>query len=141
MLDFSQMLARFVIALLAGALIGLERETAGKEAGFRTNMLVAGGSAIFTMIAFTIPYLTADGGDALGIIAGIVTGIGFLGGGIIIKTQEHVHGLTTAATVWMTAAIGILVGAGLIQFALVAAALVSGILFVTRRVRIPIRQE
>lgn len=142
MLDFSQMLLRFIVALLLGALIGLERELAGKEAGIRTSMLVAGGAALFSLVALEIPYLTnlapeeVASGGFLHIIANIVVGIGFLGGGIIIKTQEHVHGLTTAAVIWVTAAIGILAGIGLMKLALISAAMIAGTLYVLRKLNV-----
>ncbi len=142
MLPLSQMLVRFGIALALGALMGLERESAGKEAGIRTAMLVSGGAALFTIIGISLPYLIVSAGEpvasgaALNVIANIVVGIGFLGGGIIIKTQEHVHGLTTAAVVWIVAAIGILAGLGLSEFATAAAVLSAGFLFIFRKLGI-----
>lgn len=148
MLTFEQMLINLVIALVLGCLIGVEREFAGKEAGLRTSMLVSGGAAIFSMIALALPYLItqnspeslnevlARNSGFLTIIANIVVGIGFLGAGIIIKTKEHVHGLTTAADIWMTSAIGVLVGIGLTTFAIAAAVIVSGLLYLLRKIRI-----
>ena len=147
MLTFEQMLINLVIALVLGALIGVEREFAGKEAGIRTSMLVSGGAAIFSMIALTLPSLiaqdvsygqaiTVQNAGFLNIIANIVVGIGFLGAGIIIKNKNHVHGLTTAAAIWMTSAIGVLVGIGLIQFAITTTIIISGLLFLIRKVRI-----
>lgn len=138
MLTFSQMFVRLLIALALGAIMGLEREIVGKEAGIRTTMLVAGGSAIFTMISITIPYLTQlSAAGALSVlpdrvISNIVVGIGFLGAGIIIKTDGHVRGLTTAALVWTAAAIGTLVGLDMFAFAATSAVLISGLLFITR---------
>ena len=132
MLELSQMVLRLIFAMGVGALIGLEREIIGKEAGVRTGLIVSAGSAIFTMAAFKLPEILAMQGFqnsepalAFNVIANIITGIGFLGAGIIIKNQEagHVHGLTTAAVVWATAAIGILAGLGLFSFALIAAIL------------------
>ena len=140
------MLINLIIAMFLGAFIGLEREMAGKEAGIRTSMLVAGGSAIFSMIALTLPYLIsspenlnevmARNSGFLAVIANIVVGIGFLGAGIIIKTKERVHGLTTAADIWMASAIGVLVGIGLTNFALASTALVVLSLFILRKVRV-----
>ena len=126
------MFLRFAIALVLGALLGLERELVGKEsAGIRTTMLVTSGAAIFSMIALALPYITASTlgtmpdatalNSAFGVIANIVVGIGFLGAGLIIKTNDQPHGVTTAALIWMAAAIGILVGVGLTQFAFAAA--------------------
>jgi len=146
MLTFEQMFVRLAIALALGALIGLERNLARKEAGIRTSMLVAGGSAIFTMIGLMLPYLSAATPDAvpaviagstfMNVIANIIVGIGFLGAGIIIKTQEHVHGLTTAAVVWTTASIGVLVGLNLVQFAVVATIVIAGLLYILRKLDI-----
>lgn len=143
MLTFSQMFLRLVIALILGALLGLERELVGKEAGVRTEMLVAGGAAIFAMIGIALPYVTAlpsgaipdmaAQNSALGIIAGVVSGIGFLGAGLIIKTESRARGITTAALVWTTAAIGILAGIGMVEFAAVSAILMATLLYVLRK--------
>ena len=140
------MVLHFLVALALGAFMGLEREMIGKEAGVRTSMLVAGGSAIFSMIALNLPYIVstpenlneviARNSGFLTVIANIVVGIGFLGAGIIIKTKEHVHGLTTAADIWMASAIGVLVGIGLTGFALGASAIVTLLLFVLLKARI-----
>ena len=143
MLDVSQMVTRLAVALVLGALMGLERELSGKEAGVRTSMLVAGGAAVFSIIALSLPHLVALSPQHLeevlarnsgffGVIANIVVGIGFLGAGIIIKQGEHVHGLTTAAVVWSVAGVGILVGIGLIKFAVIAAVIVSTLLYFLR---------
>lgn len=148
MLEFPQMVIRLAIALALGAILGLEREVVGKEAGVRTNMLVSAGAAIFAMIALSLPYeitnssgaatrILENNGGVLTIIANIVVGIGFLGGGIIIKTQEHVKGLTTAVTVWTAAAMGVLVAIGLIKFALTATAIIAGLLYLLRDLNIP----
>jgi uncharacterized membrane protein YhiD involved in acid resistance len=99
------------------------------------------------MTAIALPYLFAESaahaqdilarnGGFLAIIANIVVGVGFLGGGIILKTQEHVHGLTTAATVWVAAAVGILAGIGLLNFALVSALLTALSLYLLRHVNL-----
>jgi putative Mg2+ transporter-C (MgtC) family protein len=144
MLTFEQMMIRFAVALVLGAVLGIERELVGKEsAGVRTEMLVSGGSALFSIVALSLPYIAATSpenlnsmiasGGFLGAIAGITSGIGFLGAGIIIKIDDHPHGVTTAALVWATAAIGVLVGIGLISFAATAAALLAIILYVLRR--------
>ena len=141
------MLVRFVVALVLGAILGVDRELVKKEAGVRTEMLVAGGAALFTMIALVVPYLiSADTNNLadviarnsgfLSIIANIVVGIGFLGAGLIIKTGDRAHGITTAALVWMTAAIGIIVGLGDFTFAATATILTTLILYVLRSLRI-----
>jgi putative Mg2+ transporter-C (MgtC) family protein len=147
MLTFEQMLIRFVVALVLGAILGIERELVGKEeAGVRTEMLVSAGAAIFSIVALSLPYLIATSpenlnsiiasGGFLGAIAGVTTGIGFLGAGIIIKIDSHPHGVTTAALVWATAAIGVLVGIGLLEFAAAVAVLLAIILYALRRMDI-----
>ncbi len=146
MLTFEQMLVRFIVALILGALLGVERELVGKEAGVRTEMLVAGGAAIFAMVGLTLPFIAGgmtgavptllEQTNSFGIIANIVVGIGFLGAGLIIKMNDHPHGVTTAALVWMTAAIGILAGIGMEQFAVTAALLVALLLFVLRKLNV-----
>ena len=135
MLTFEQMLVRLLLALALGALMGLERELVGKEAGVRTSLTVSGGAAIFSMVGLTLPELTCTSasGANFAVIANIVIGIGFLGAGIIVKTEERVHGLTTAAVVWATAAIGMLAGIGLFKFAVVSAVLLAGLLYALRK--------
>lgn len=142
MLTFSQLLTRLLVGMALGAMMGLEREMVGKEAGIRTAMLVAGGATVFTMISIMMPYMSQLPVEELKntlpdrVLSNIVVGIGFLGAGIIIKTGEHVRGLTTAAVIWATAAVGTLVGLGLIKFAFVTALLMSGSLYILRRVGI-----
>ncbi len=102
---------RLLLAAILGGLLGYERETQGKAAGLRTHMLVAIGSALFVLV----PELDGAEYDALSrVIQGIVTGIGFLGAGTILKgrRETEVQGLTTAAGIWLTSAIGITVGLG-----------------------------
>lgn len=142
MLTFEQMATRFVIALALGALIGLERELIGKQAGIRTAMMVAGGSALFTIISLEMPAVFGLDPQNIPVlsdrvISNIVVGIGFLGAGIIIKTQEqHVRGLTTAAVIWVTAAIGTLVGIGLTGFAVFSTVVMAGLLYGLRKIRL-----
>jgi putative Mg2+ transporter-C (MgtC) family protein len=106
---------RLFLALLLGAAIGFERQWRQKSAGLRTNTLVALGAAAFTLISYA---LTSQGdgvyhGDATRIIGQIVTGIGFLGAGVIMRDGLSVHGLNTAATIWCSASVGALAGVGL----------------------------
>ncbi len=136
MLTFGQMLVRLVVATILGSVLGVERELVGKEAGVRTEILVAGGAALFTMIGLTLPYLlegASNGAGGQSIIANIVVGIGFLGGGLIIRTDERAHGVTTAALVWATAAIGILAGLGLTEFATASTILMAVLLYALRK--------
>ncbi|WP_301922870.1 MgtC/SapB family protein [Ferruginibacter sp.] len=102
--------SRLGIALLLGAFIGIERQWRQKSAGLRTNTLVSLGSAAFILLSISI---TANTGDQSRIAAQIVTGIGFLGAGVIMKDGMSVHGLNTAATIWCSAAVGSLAGIGL----------------------------
>ncbi|MDA0262815.1 MAG: MgtC/SapB family protein [Chloroflexi bacterium] len=101
--------ARLIMAAVFGAAVGYERRSAVKPAGLRTLSLVAVGSALFTIIS-AYGFETSDQSR---IAAQIVTGVGFLGAGTIIRSNTGVSGLTTAATVWATAAIGMAVGSGL----------------------------
>ena len=110
---------RVVAAALLGGIIGWEREQKGRAAGLKTHILVAVGSALFVLA----PYLAGiDGGDNTRVMQGIVSGIGFLGAGAILRSRDgsRVEGLTTAASIWMTAAIGMAVGIGQAMLALVA---------------------
>lgn len=145
------MLVRLVVALALGAMLGIERELVGKEAGVRTEMLIAGGASLFTMIALSLPYVASDlSGNAIDILAqssafpivgNIIVGIGFLGAGVIIKLNDRPHGLTTAALVWMTAAIGILAGLGITTFAVTSTFLVTVLLYLLRKMNVSERLE
>jgi len=104
---------RLLLATGLGAAIGLEREYRRKPAGLRTNILIALGSALFTILSLEA---TKTVGDPSRVAGQIVTGIGFLGGGAIMRNRNTVHGMTTAATIWVNAAIG--VGAGMGRYAL-----------------------
>ena len=126
-----ELTVRLVVALLLGAVIGWERELQRMPAGFRTHALVSLGSAIFTVIsayAFTGP-----ASDPTRVAAQIVSGIGFLGGGAILHYGGTVRGLTTAASLWAVAAVGMAAGAGLFVVAAVSAVLVIVALEVFQR--------
>jgi putative Mg2+ transporter-C (MgtC) family protein len=102
-----------VVATLLGGIIGLERETRGREAGFRTNMLIAMGACLFTILSIDgFPLLDSNARDSARIAAQVVSGVGFLGAGALIQTRNRVKGMTTAATIWLVAAIGMTVGVG-----------------------------
>lgn len=111
---------KLLLAAFLGGIIGLERELRGKPAGLRTNILIAMGAALFT----TISQQMAVNSDPTRIAAQVVTGIGFLGAGVILREHGAVVGLTTAATIFVVAAIGVAVGAGLWWPSVVAAAIV-----------------
>jgi len=106
-----RVVTRVLVAALLGALLGWERQRAGKSAGLRTHMLVALGAALFVLFPAEAGMSIAD---LSRVIQGVATGIGFIGAGTILKRAEaeHVEGLTTAASIWLTGAIGMAVGAG-----------------------------
>jgi putative Mg2+ transporter-C (MgtC) family protein len=109
--ETTRLMLRLGLATLLGGALGYERASKGKAAGVRTHMLVALGSALFVLA----PHMSGAGQEALSrVIQGIAAGVGFLGAGTIIKgnSVHQVHGLTTAAGIWLTAAIGIAVGMG-----------------------------
>lgn len=105
---------KIILSIILGLLIGYEREHSGKVVGIRTISLICLGSTLFCLMSPTI-----FNGDNTRIIAQIVSGIGFLGAGIIFKNGDEVHGLTTAATIWAAAAIGALVGTGMFSEAII----------------------
>ena len=107
-----EFIIRLLVASLIGAIIGFERKYRAKGAGVGTHVLVAIGAALF-MIVSQHGFAGANRFDAARVAAGVVSGIGFLGGGIILKQQNRVSGLTTAAGLWVTAAMGLAVGSGL----------------------------
>jgi putative Mg2+ transporter-C (MgtC) family protein len=114
---------RLLAATLIGGALGLNRELRDKPAGLRTHALVSLGAALMTITAilFAFDGTGVDGNPVTRVIQGIVAGIGFLGAGVILQTQaKNVVGLTTAATIWLVAALGISCGAGHWQIALVA---------------------
>jgi len=108
---------RIGIALLAGVIIGFERQWHKKSAGLWTNTLVSIGSALYVILSIQI---TQEGGDVTRIIGQVVTGIGFLGAGIIFREGATIHGLTTAATVWCSSAVGCMAGAGYVKETVIA---------------------
>jgi len=124
-------LFKLLLALVLGGLIGWERELYDKPAGFRTNTLICVGSTLFTI--FSLKIGTIPGTDSARIAAQIVSGIGFLGAGAIIRRGEAVLGLTTAATIWFVASIGMGVGAGYYVTSSVGTALALAILVLFRK--------
>ncbi|MDZ4303338.1 MAG: MgtC/SapB family protein [Pseudomonas sp.] len=112
--QLTQITLRLLIAAILGGILGFEREQKGKAAGVRTHMLVAMGAAWFVLV----PQMSGSQADAMSrVVQGVIAGIGFLGAGTILKgkeedTGQHVKGLTTAAGLWMTAAIGVAAGLG-----------------------------
>jgi putative Mg2+ transporter-C (MgtC) family protein len=136
---------RILVATILGAMLGLEREITAKPAGLRTHMLVAEGSALFMVGAIFLAEQTETTAftaiDPTRIGSTIVTGVGFLGAGMILRSGDRVQGLTTAAGIWVAAAIGMLVAAGLFLIAIFGTALclatIIGLRIIERRVLRP----
>lgn len=133
--QLTRITVRLLMAAILGGILGFEREHKGKAAGVRTHMLVALGAALFVLV----PQTSGAEADAMSrVVQGIIAGIGFLGAGTILKNQEgdegHVKGLTTAAGLWMTAAIGVAAGLGKEATALLSTLLALGIFSVMPRI-------
>lgn len=125
-----EMVLRLLLAAALGAVIGYQRERAGKQAGLRTHILISIGAALICLISI---YGFGAASDPARVAAGVAVGIGFLGAGVILHRQGGiVAGLTTAATIWVVAGIGLAAGAGLYIIAAVATALVLGVLIMPR---------
>lgn len=149
--DFAHLLAtpevllRLGAATVFGAGVGLDRELRAKPAGLRTQALVALGAATITLVTSELSLLTAtyDANAVSRAIQGIVTGIGFLGGGVILRdaTGQQVQGLTTAATIWVSAALGLACGAGLWRLALIPFGLAMAALWLLHPVEEAIRRR
>ncbi|OGY54798.1 MAG: hypothetical protein A2951_01435 [Candidatus Buchananbacteria bacterium RIFCSPLOWO2_01_FULL_56_15] len=106
MLTAGQVIVRLLVSAILSGIIGIERESKHKPAGLRTNILVGIGStlAMITSLAFD--------GEPSRIAAGVLTGIGFVGAGLVIQDRHEIHGITTAATIWVVSAVGLAAGAG-----------------------------
>jgi putative Mg2+ transporter-C (MgtC) family protein len=133
--QLTRVTVRLLTAAVLGGILGFEREHKGKAAGVRTHMLVAIGAALFVLV----PQMSGSQADAMSrVIQGVIAGIGFLCAGTILKNQEgdegHVKGLTTAAGLWMTAAIGVSAGLGREATAVLSTLLALGVLSVMPRV-------
>jgi putative Mg2+ transporter-C (MgtC) family protein len=131
-------LISIILAIVFGGVIGIEREFSRKPAGLRTNALICLGAAVFTIISREMSAGTSD--TITRIAAQIVTGIGFLGAGAIIQDTKGVHGLTTAATIWLVASIGMACGAKFYMLALVSTLLAIIVLFSLRKLEACIKQ-
>jgi putative Mg2+ transporter-C (MgtC) family protein len=112
---FLEPVGRLMLAAVLGSVLGVEREWHHRAAGLRTNTLIAMGSAVYTLVSI---HMVGAGGDATRIPSTIVNGIGFLGGGAILRYNGNIQGLTTAATIWVNAAIGMAAGAGYYSIAI-----------------------
>lgn len=123
-----ELIERLCLAAGLGAVLGLEREWRQKNAGLKTNILIAMGSALFTLMSVDLSQ--SAGGDATRIASQIVTGIGFLGAGAIMRTGGSIRGLTTAAMIWVNAAIGVACGGGEYRLAVIATAVTLVVLLI-----------
>src|SRR5215813_3554945 len=131
--QFTRIAIRLLVAMLLGGVVGIQREWTGKPAGLRTHMLVALGAALFVLAPVESGMTSAD---LSRVIQGLATGIGFIGGGAILKlSEEHkIRGLTSAAAIWMTAAMGVAVGLGRLWMAILGAILTWFILSVVGKI-------
>jgi len=130
--ELARILIRLAVALVLGAVIGLQRESVGAAAGLRTHMLVTLGAAVFVLAPLSVD-MSAE--QVSRVIQGVATGIGFIGGGAVLKlaAEREILGLTTASTIWLATAVGIAVGMGRIGLAAIVVALSWMILAVIGR--------
>ena len=131
---------KFLITVLCGGALGMERETTGKPAGLRTSIIVCLGSMLFTEMSFRMSEVF--GGDATRIAAQIVSGVGFLGAGVILhEKQGGVKGVTTAAMIWLLAALGVLIGAGYVLTGMLITAATVIMILVLRKLEVGIHRR
>ncbi len=123
---------KLILAAALGGLVGLERERDRRPAGLRTNMLICIGATLFGMIP--VYYFNNSPAEVSRLWQNILTGVGFLGAGAVLKEEQHVVGLTTAAGIWAVAAVGLAIAAGLYFIAFTAEAIILVTLFLLRRV-------
>jgi putative Mg2+ transporter-C (MgtC) family protein len=135
-----QVIIRLIAATLLGAIIGIQRERVGKPAGLRTHILVTLGTTVFVLACSKFG-MTSEGLSR--VIQGIITGIGFIGAGSILKLSEerNIQGLTTAAGIWMTAAIGVAIGLGALGLAIMSTILTLIILALAGRLEFRINRQ
>ncbi|MHB8154656.1 MAG: MgtC/SapB family protein [Candidatus Omnitrophota bacterium] len=138
-----QMITRLLLTLVLSGLIGLERQVHRRDAGLRTHILVALGSCLIMLTSLYVFDIYKDqvALDPVRIAAGVVTGIGFLGAGTIIRESDGVRGLTTAASLWVVAGIGLAVGVGFNKIAIYTSILVLIVLHFLRYLEVPLSKE
>ena len=138
-----QMVIRLLLTLVLSGLVGLERQVHRRDAGLRTHILVALGSCLIMLTSLYVFDIYKDqvALDPVRIAAGVVTGIGFLGAGTIIRESDGVRGLTTAASLWVVAGIGLAVGVGFNKIATYTTILVLIVLYFLRYVEVPLSKE
>lgn len=123
-MDITEIVLKLLLAVALGGLIGLERESSHKPAGFRTNILICIGSTMVMILSGLLLQGQEGGGDLTRIAAAVITGMGFIGAGSIIQARGMVMGLTTAATLWAVAGLGLVIGSGFFIIALIYAAII-----------------
>ena len=121
----TQIIVRLLVAAGIGGLLGVERELRRKSAGFRTNILIGVGACMFTIVGLSFP-----SGDPSRVTAQIVTAAGFIGAGVILHGDSAVHGITTAAMVWVNAALGAAAGVGRLRLAFIGLAITFAVLLI-----------
>ncbi len=130
-----QVLIKLGLSILLGGAIGLEREFGHKPAGLRTNILICLGSTMMmTLSGIMLSGKAADLFDPLRVAAGVITGMGFIGAGTVIRSSGHIHGLTTASTLWAVTGLGLVIGAGYYRIAVLFAAVVVVTLVLFRKI-------
>ncbi len=130
-----QVLIKLGLSILLGGAIGLEREFGHKPAGLRTNILICLGSTMMmTLSGLMLTGKSADLFDPLRVAAGVITGMGFIGAGTVIRASGHIHGLTTASTLWAVTGLGLVIGAGFYDIAVLFAGIVVITLIIFRKV-------
>jgi putative Mg2+ transporter-C (MgtC) family protein len=131
----TNVLIKLGLAILLGGAIGLEREFGHKPAGLRTNILICLGSTMMmTLSTVMLAGPAAGSADSLRIAAGVITGMGFIGAGTVIRSSGHIHGLTTASTLWAVTGLGLVIGSGYYGIGIVYAAVVVGTLVLFRKI-------
>lgn len=130
---------KFLVAVVCGGAIGMERETTGKPAGLRTSILVCAGSTLFTIMSIDLGL--KHGGDGTRIAAQIIAGVGFLGAGVILHSKGGIKGVTTAAMIWVLAAIGMMIGAGYFLSAISISVIIVMMILALRRLETYIHQR
>jgi len=135
-IDFPSIAVRLILSVILGCLIGWERESRRQPAGLRTHILICLGSTLLMIVSIYIPqtFQSFQNGDPGRIAAQVVSGIGFLGGGAIFKLGANIRGLTTAATIWAVAAVGLAIGAGAYLGAILATFLILFVLIIMNKV-------
>lgn len=131
-LEQSEIFLRLIVSLMLSLLIGLEREVRAQSAGLRTHVLVCLGSTLFTLTSVLLFDPNVTGADYTRIAAQVVVGIGFIGGGVIFKSNGQVKGLTTASTLWVSAALGLAVGFGFFAMAVFSTVLILIVILLGR---------